>query len=913
MMTDQLLKEENKKLQNALQDALQLKLEAAQYGLRILEEKQQLQAQYDELLRKFDDAGQELILSKQKLEEQSLLHRRLSKAGLEEEQDFLSEYTDREQRLINQVMDLEVELKEVRAKFDRQMADNDGLHQRMSEQQGRFEDLNHSYSQLKAELKEAKRKEVQLTSDLEDLEAENLDLQKTILSLKTSQVEFESLRHEYKRMQEENDIIHNQLEEITRLKRMTERSLEEALESLQIERDQRHNLKRELDSRFNSESLLHTGNLRNDLKGSINLAHTALEDIANLQYPMETFGSPILSQVGTCSTPNAKEETCPPDVHPNAKRISTDHSSPNDLLSELKSSEFTKFQAEFAQLEAERNELERKLEETERSLEIATSEVSNKQERINGLLAQLDAIMSVKSLADSEFETKGSERDLTLDPPDSLPNGTAGDSLVTALTYLDENDMPSIASHPAFKNLRKALRIYENRYSVALRQISSLNHDLRRYQEREKLNDRPELATEKGLKDELLCLQTILDERTEEIKRLQNTVLTNQEASCDTNKKLDLFCREIHRGLVCLFDIYSFVCSTIQETPNKQMQELADRCGVSLSVHNSSPEHSVASEVTATTEDGHQFISLDSSDVNRTETVSAKLDEHLTAISQLRLVVGTFVGKYVQTIKQSAGQSSADLDEAQQQVLRLKSALETKREQVVTLRNMLRANKTTAETALANLKQKYENEKITVSDTMQRLRNELKTLKEDAATYASLRAMFAQRYDEYITQMDELQRKLNHAEEEKRTLNSLLRLAIQQKLSLTQRLEEAEVELEQRRGVPRHPQSHLQHTYAVSQVFHPTSFHSSIGNSLLPHPIPTQASYPGGTHNQRRTQQPLCVHPPSETLPTLVPDSFPQTTDPSAHPTFPVPQRSTPNHQPVSGTKALTSGGDRPK
>ncbi|CAH8568562.1 unnamed protein product [Dicrocoelium dendriticum] len=639
MMTDQLLKEENKKLQNALQDALQLKLEAAQYGLRILEEKQQLQAQYDELLRKFDDAGQELILSKQKLEEQSLLHRRLSKAGLEEEQDFLSEYTDREQRLINQVMDLEVELKEVRAKFDRQMADNDGLHQRMSEQQGRFEDLNHSYSQLKAELKEAKRKEVQLTSDLEDLEAENLDLQKTILSLKTSQVEFESLRHEYKRMQEENDIIHNQLEEITRLKRMTERSLEEALESLQIERDQRHNLKRELDSRFNSESLLHTGNLRNDLKGSINLAHTALEDIANLQYPMETFGSPILSQ----------------------------------------------------------------------------------------------------------------------------------------------------------------------------------------------------------------------------------------------------------------------------------MQELADRCGVSLSVHNSSPEHSVASEVTATTEDGHQFISLDSSDVNRTETVSAKLDEHLTAISQLRLVVGTFVGKYVQTIKQSAGQSSADLDEAQQQVLRLKSALETKREQVVTLRNMLRANKTTAETALANLKQKYENEKITVSDTMQRLRNELKTLKEDAATYASLRAMFAQRYDEYITQMDELQRKLNHAEEEKRTLNSLLRLAIQQKLSLTQRLEEAEVELEQRRGVPRHPQSHLQHTYAVSQVFHPTSFHSSIGNSLLPHPIPTQASYPGGTHNQRRTQQPLCVHPPSETLPTLVPDSFPQTTDPSAHPTFPVPQRSTPNHQPVSGTKALTSGGDRPK
>lgn len=93
--------------------------------------------------------------------------------------------------------------------------------------------------------------------------------------------------------------------------------------------------------------------------------------------------------------------------------------------------------------------------------------------------------------------------------------------------------------------------------------------------------------------------------------------------------------------------------------------------------------------------------------------------------------------------------------------MRLKSLLETKREQVHTLRNMLRANKTTAETALANLKQKYEKEKINVSSTMQQLRSELKTLKEDAAIYGSLRAVFSQRYDEYMTQLDEMQRKLS--------------------------------------------------------------------------------------------------------------------------------------------------------
>lgn len=46
-----------------------------------------------------------------------------------------------------------------------------------------------------------------------------------------------------------------------------------------------------------------------------------------------------------------------------------------------------------------------------------------------------------------------------------------------------------------------------------------------------------------------------------------------------------------------------------------------------------------------------------------------------------------------------------------------------------------------------NLKTKYETEKGMVSGTMLKLRNELKGLKEDAATFSSLRVMFASRYD----------------------------------------------------------------------------------------------------------------------------------------------------------------------
>ena len=140
--------------------------------------------------------------------------------------------------------------------------------------------------------------------------------------------------------------------------------------------------------------------------------------------------------------------------------------------------------------------------------------------------------------------------------------------------------------------------------------------------------------------------------------------------------------------------------------------------------------------------------------------------------------------------------NNLDNQELQEQIVKLKSLLSTKRDQISTLRTVLKANKQTAEVALANLKSKYENEKLVVTETMQKLRNELKTLKEDAATFATLRAMFTARCDEYVTQIDELQRSLTAAEEEKKTLNSLLRLAIQQKLSLTQKLEDIEMDNE---------------------------------------------------------------------------------------------------------------------
>lgn len=73
------------------------------------------------------------------------------------------------------------------------------------------------------------------------------------------------------------------------------------------------------------------------------------------------------------------------------------------------------------------------------------------------------------------------------------------------------------------------------------------------------------------------------------------------------------------------------------------------------------------------------------------------------------------------------------------------------------------------------------------------LRNVVRIQKEDAATISSLRMKADTQLDEYITQVDDMMhhyiKKLDAAEKENKTLSQLLRLAVHQKLTVTDRLQ----------------------------------------------------------------------------------------------------------------------------
>uniref|UniRef100_A0A1I8GU47 Protein bicaudal D n=2 Tax=Macrostomum lignano TaxID=282301 RepID=A0A1I8GU47_9PLAT len=348
--------------------------------------------------------------------------------------------------------------------------------------------------------------------------------------------------------------------------------------------------------------------------------------------------------------------------------------------------------------------------------------------------------------------------------------------------------------------------VLEHKYQVALRQIASLQLELKRRQEREDLLSGPEPRKEAELVSELMQLRDKCAAEESAAANLRDRLGAADKRAAAAASRLRAGFVEGARLLTELAQDYVAACARDSAEPAKRLGELASACLPSL-------EASVPADEAPTTPTNED---VDNAGTVAAATTAADAAEQLAQEQQRQCDLLRLLRRHLAEALERRSSSNSDggnggvgehgggdvgseaeaehMAELRDQNAKLRAVLLAKREQIAALRGVLKTNKNTAEVALANLKQKYENEKCLVTDTMLKLRGELRALKEDAATFASLRAMFAQRCEEYVTQMDELQRQVQAAEEEKKTLNSLLRMAIQQKLALTQQLEDLEME-----------------------------------------------------------------------------------------------------------------------
>uniref|UniRef100_UPI003AAD0512 protein bicaudal D homolog 2-like isoform X6 n=1 Tax=Centroberyx gerrardi TaxID=166262 RepID=UPI003AAD0512 len=446
-----------------------------------------------------------------------------------------------------------------------------------------------------------------------------------------------------------------------------------------------------------------------------------------------------------------------------------------------------------SQMEREKVNLLSTLQDSQKQLEQANGALSEHQEKVNRLTENLNAIRKLQA---------SKERQSALDNEKERDSHEDGDY------YEVDINGPEIL---------------ECKYKVAVSEAGELKEELKtlkaEYQACQSRYDDERTRLENDvttLGGKLAVLEKTSHAEREEKARLEKELRKVSDVAGESQGSLSVAQDELVTFSEELATLYNHVCMCNNETPNRVMLDFykegkggrsspegrgrrspilltkglfPEPSKTDLSDGAPSPVSSLPSPVSDARREPMNIYNLVAIIRDQIKHLQLAVDR-TTELSRQRvasLELGTVADK--------------DKEACMEEILKLKSLLSTKREQIATLRTVLKANKQTAEVALANLKSKYENEKAMVTETMMKLRNELKALKEDAATFSSLRAMFATRCDEYVTQLDEMQRQLAAAEDEKKTLNSLLRMAIQQKLALTQRLEDLEFDHEQtRRG-----------------------------------------------------------------------------------------------------------------
>nr|CAH7725817.1 unnamed protein product [Callosobruchus chinensis] len=387
----EIMKSEIERLTRELDQASSEKVQSAKYGLVLLQEKKELEQKCEEFEGLYENTKHELQITQEALAKFQSSHKVTTKTGIETEESLLNESAIRETSLHHQIIELENEVKQCRHELERVTAERDRMLQENNDMGKDKEDRNMECKKLRTELREIKFRENRLILDYSELEEENIALQKQVSALKSSQVEFESLKHEIRRLQEEMDLLNIQLEEMTNLKKIAEKHMEEALESLQSEREAKYALKKELDQQIHRESFYNINNLAYSIRGMAepNLGSDCEDDIPGLKHI-------------EASLQNSAEL-----ASPDGKQV--------DLFSEVHLNELKKLEKQLEMLEKEKLSLTQSLRENQSMVEKSQGELQVFVARLTQLAAHVDSLQHLSQNMDKSLANKSEETNKAID------------------------------------------------------------------------------------------------------------------------------------------------------------------------------------------------------------------------------------------------------------------------------------------------------------------------------------------------------------------------------------------------------------------------------------------------------------------------------------------------------------------
>lgn len=778
----QSLRDEILEMTKRLEIADREKAQAGELGLHLLKEKEQLELTLETLLKEHEVIRSELEKTQEKLTLFRSSQRNAEANELDHEMDLLEDSVALEARFAERVNTLELAKKHLQEQLIAYKSDSERLQQELILIQTRVEELEIERKTLREELKELRTREQQLLGENCELEEENVALLKQVSSLRSAQIEFESMKLQIKGMLDEMIILQTSAEEAEKLRSLAEHQVADALATAQHEREHRLALKKEYEQLRNQEHLASLNSLYLGIKG----AHEGHD-----RDTMKQLESSFIADEPLKGNEIIKNDN---------------FGGGRDLFSELHGSELTE------QLNKLQTENQRLIDlRTEQSKQFAQMLIPFFQKLDIGIIGvnfeefELPKLKEYMSLAMERLEERIGPQRKAKNMQKSLDK--IKESLRKAIILAARKDAWLLNSQQMIVQMGQAL------YSFYIELIVG-----EQINENEKAT--PELAIKLKNINELVnklnfieeCLQTE-EEREENNSNSSNTkpLSPPTSQSSPTNPSLSpppiVEAPPDPKQQQSRLDVRSpriaplmpEICRPIFS--KKFLKEIS-----SAQICNNLEENSVDEKNSIIEESDLRErlpILAQGEEINNTQiafTTVIELFKIIKSATEQRLLLN--------------GISPRDKTETElrQENSKLKELLAVKREQVSSLRSVLRSNKSSTEGAFNCLREKYESENRIKDETLEVLRSQLKQFKEDAATFASHRAMFTARCEELQQQVESAQNSLKMADEEKKTLNQLLRMSIQQKLMITQRMEELEMTAE-RQYQQRGPTSTDSHHY----------------------------------------------------------------------------------------------------
>uniref|UniRef100_A0A8C0YLR9 Zgc:162200 n=1 Tax=Cyprinus carpio carpio TaxID=630221 RepID=A0A8C0YLR9_CYPCA len=785
------LQAEVERLTAELQEANEEKLQAARYGLAVLEESAALKIKHSQLEEEHEALKVEVQQLREALTDSMSSHKRTAADGESREERLLQESATKEAAMESRMDELQTELKQARVMLANTSAENDRLAGLSTQLKKECECLEVEKTRMREEMKEYKTREVQQLQDNSELEEENISLQKQVSVLKENQVEFESVKLELTHKDEELELMRAQLEEAGRLREIAECQLDEALEALKEEREEKNSLRRELATLTLNpfDSIGHFEVQLDDSRDGEKEKEAGEEEEEEEEEMDSGYNNSKGMERNRCSTPRNSDVF----LRPQAPGLVA------DLLSELHLSDSQKLKQQLLQVEREKATLSSTVHDLQQQLTQSKDALSEQQVKMDQLTQRLETLQSMASKRPAERANGMSP------PPRSLQNQEAENGI----SYYEVD--------------AKSTEVLECRMQAANEELARLHEELKEAGERSKaLEERYRQEKEhwrgeaQELADKIRQCITASRQDQERIGQLEREIGATRQVATDSEGHLSAAQEELLAFSEELANLYHHVCVCNNLTPSRVTLDYYRERAQAGRTHNHSQPHNYRGSLRRHRRSGEVLDlgsrgsgdassscgscpgspTLDFRDPNNVRNLVAIIR---CQIKHLQVAVDLCRQRNLLSSPAAGGSTESDRDTEAliEEVLKLKTVLKANKQvQIIFLTDL----------ALTNLKTKYETERSMVTETMMKLRNELKALKEDAATFSSLRVMFASRCDQYVTQLDEMQRQLAAAEDEKKTLNSLLRMAIQQKLALTQRLEDLEGPLSplSNGGSPRH-------------------------------------------------------------------------------------------------------------